>query len=233
MNQGRRYIRNSVIALLGVTVLLAAISRLYASTVHENTPQWLRTVISLGLQIESRAVTQTGTMQILDVRNLGAFTGITAEGDFAVEIIAGPVHKVTLVRGDGGHGWNIDVESRNDGVLRFRRESGGAEDVLRIEGPALASIQAHKLRNLTIRGWKAPEFTIRVKDLADIRLEDSAVERWIIQSESPVVVHADKATTSAGLRIHASGQISVRAADAGKIELRGSGANVIIHRNGK
>jgi hypothetical protein len=233
MNQGRRYIGNSVIALLAVTVLLAAISRLYASTVHENTPQWLRRVISLGLKIESQPVTQTKAPELLDVRNLGPFTGIRAEGDFAVEVIAGPAHKVTLERADGGQGWNIDVESQKDGVLRFSRAPGSAGDVLRIEAPVLTSIQAHGLRYLTIRGWKAPEFTLRVKDLAEVRLEDTAVERWIIHSESPVVVHADKATTSAGLKIHASGQISLRAADNGKIEFRGTGANVTIQRNGK
>jgi hypothetical protein len=233
MNQGRRYIRNSVIALLGVTVLLAAISRLYASTVHENTPQWLRRVISLGLKLESQTATQTKSLQFMDVRNLGAFTGIRVEGDFGVEVIAGPAHKVTLERADGGQGWNIDVEPQKDGVLLFRREPGSAGDVLRIEAPVLTSVQAHNLRLLTIRGWKEPEFTIRVKDLADVRLEDTAVERWIIHSESPVVVHADKATTSAGLRIHASGQISLRAADGGKIEFRGSGANLTVHRDGK
>jgi hypothetical protein len=234
VKQGRRYIRNSVFALLGVTVLLAAASRLYASTVDENTPQWLRWMVSLGLAVElnDKPVTPTNTMQDLDSLDFGPFTAVSVEGDFAVEVIRGPAYKATLVQADGGPASDISVEKQEDGTLRFQRDPGGADDVLQIQAPALTSIQAHDLRQLTLRGWKAPEFTIHVKDVADIRLEDSAVERWILRSETPVMVHADKATLSAGLTIHATGQISFREAGGGKIDVRGN-RNVIIRRTAK
>jgi hypothetical protein len=234
VKQGKRYIRNSVLALLGVTVLLAAASRLYASTVDGNTPQWLRWMVSLGLavEVESKPETVANTMQNVQVRDFGAFTAVSVEGDFAVEVIRGPVCKATMVRAVGGPAWDLSVVKQEDGTLRFQRDAGRAEDVLQIQAPTLTSIHAHDLRQLTLRGWKVSEFTIHVKDVADIRLEDSAVERWILRSETPVMVHADKSTLSAGLTIHASGQISFRDAGGGKIDVRGN-RSVIIRRTAK
>ncbi len=124
------------------------------------------------------------------------------------------------------------MEWQQGGPLRFKGKASSAGDVLRIEAPMLTSIEADGLKQLTVRGMKVPELTIRMKNLARIRLEESAVARWYCIPKRRSLVQADKATTSAGLNIQTYGKVSVQAANVGPVNVGGSPGQMSI-RTGK
>ncbi len=69
MKQGKRCIRNTVLALFGISVLVTAAERVYVAVVDEHTPQWLRSVMSLGLAVTDRrdVVARTANPQVVDL----------------------------------------------------------------------------------------------------------------------------------------------------------------------
>jgi hypothetical protein len=228
MNQGKRHIRNTMIALCGITLLIVVAGRIHASVADASTPQWLRNVMSLGLAVVViRAPSpQVAISQASGLAELRDFRRISVEGDFAVEVVSAPQYKVSLVPASD-HPWRIGAERLQDGLLRLTAGSGTAGAVLRVEAPVLTGIEAQGLTQLTLRGWNAEEMTIRVKNVAGLGIEESAVERWILNAETPIDVRADKATFSAGLTVRGSGQIDIEG-PAGKIKLRGTNAQFSI-----
>ena len=230
MNQGKRYILYTTCALGGLTLLLATASWVSASVDEANTPRWQRTLLSLGLQMQDNRKRETPTQPITlaDAGQL-RFTRIDVDGDFAVEAVTAPVHKVSLVSGKPTS--ILAAQGEQGDLLKLTGGPDSAGAVLRIEAPALAHIEAANLRQLTVRGSQAPEFTIRTKKVAALRIEESAVGRWILKAETPVEVLADKATMSAGLNIDASGNIDFQSHD-GKVKLRGNGGKIMIKSAG-
>lgn len=221
MNRGKRYVRNSVLVLIGLTVLLPVASKLYASVVKPDTPSWLRVLISLGQSVEvsRQHAPQSQAVRIEDAGEL-RFTRINVIGEFAVEVIAAPLHKVALVGADG-RAMSVSAKVQKEGLLALE---GGADTegaVLRIEAPALTSIDAQRLPLLTIRGFQAPELLISSRKVERIVLESSDIERWNLDAQTPVLVEADRATVAAGLNILAKGNFSLKSEQ--NITFRGSG----------
>jgi hypothetical protein len=230
MNQGKRYIRNTVIAMAGVTVLVVVAQRIYASTVDAGTPQWLRSVLSLGFEVTVNPAPSplAQISQAAVLAELRDFRQISVEGDFAVEVVSAPQYKVSLIPASS-EAWTIGSAWQQGAMLRLKGGKGSEGAVLRIEAPVLTRIEAQGLRQLTVRGWKAQEMTIRTKNVANVRLEDSAVGRWILNAETPVVLHADQATAAAGLDFQTSGTISIYGADGKKmVDMQGKGGRVSI-----
>jgi hypothetical protein len=220
MNRGKRYIRNTVLVLIGMTVLLTAASKLHASVVTPDTPSWLRILISLGQSVEvsRQHAPQSQPVRIEDAGAL-RFTRIRVDGEFAVEVIAAPLHKVSLVGPDGQAG-SVKAKGQQGGLLALEGSAGGEGAVLRIEAPALTSIDAQGLPQLTIRGFQAPALLVSTKKVARIVLENNDIEQWNLESLTPVEVEADKATIAAGLNILASGFFSLNGGQ--KIKFNGS-----------
>ena len=228
MNQGKRSVRNFLLAMLAVSAVLPGLSRLHAAVVDPDTPPWLRSLASLGLRVNvtGKAAPQSLAVSMEEAGQL-RFTQINVDGDFTVEVVAGPVHKVSLI-GTTGQGDDLEVKGRKDGLLLIKGGAGSKGALLRIEAPSLKSIEARQLHLLTIRGWQAPEFTLLMRNLAGVRLEECAVEQWILWSDNPVVVQADEATFSAGYDIQASGQITIHGAGGQNLTFRGVGSRVSL-----
>lgn len=233
MNQGRRRIRYTVIAVAGLTVVMVGAARLHASTVDAGTPQWLRSVMTLGMAVsrketitaESLASKLPRAMTLDDIRD---FTRISVEGDFSVEVVGAPQYKVSL-NGVSAEKWALDWGMQSDGLVRIKGGAGTEGGVLRVETPTLVSIEATGLRQLTVRGVEAPELSLQMKDLTGVRLEENNVGSWIFHSETPVVVQAEGIRTSAGLRIQASGHITINGPGAQIVNVRGGTSKVSIH----
>jgi hypothetical protein len=237
MNQGKRYILYTILAVCGVTVVVTAATRLYATAVEENTPQWKRRMMSLGLAVavKNEPVPESsirsalqGNERIVDLSPFRDLKSIAVEGEVAVEIISAPEYR--LIMPAAGVTWSMATEQKGGGQLRIKAD--GTEGVtLRIEAPTISSIEAQSLRRLTIRGWQAVELTVRVRNLDDVHLEECIVGRWILHAETPVALKVDKATTSAGLNMRHYGQIRVDGAGGQTMNLRGTGGYVSIRIN--
>jgi hypothetical protein len=233
MNQGKRHIRYTVFVLAGLTVLMTGAARLYASAVDENTPHWLRSVMSLGLavSVHHEPAPPVEISQAAGLATLRDFTQLGVEGDFAVEVVSAPQYRVSLVPANG-QAWSIGAQWQKDGLLRLKGGAGSQGAVLRIEAPMLTSIEAQDLMQLTVRGWMAKKMTLRMKNLDGVHLQDSVVEQWILNAESPVSIQVDKATLSAGLDIRGNGKMSINDADGKKLaDLWGTGGRVSIRSN--
>jgi hypothetical protein len=233
MNQGKRHIRYTLIAMVGLVVLMVGAARIYASTVNADTPQWLRGVMSLGMAMKLRgtipsAASSTATAPpvatLADLRN---FTKVSVEGDFSVEVIGAPDYKVGLT-GASADKWTLDWDLEEDGLVRIKGGEGTEGGVLRIETPTLVSVEATGLRQLTVRGVTAPELNIRMKDLAGVLLEDCEVGNWILHSTTLVEVQAQKLSSSAGYSIQASGQLTIHGPGASKMNIRGGSGKIIV-----
>jgi hypothetical protein len=227
MNRGKRYIRNTVIALFGLTVLFVAASRLYASVVKPDSPPWLRTLVSLGqsVQVSRQSPPQLQAVRVQDAGGLH-FSRISVEGDFAVEVVAAPVHKVSLA-GYDGQSEGVEVQGQRDGLLLLKGMTGSEGAVLRIETPAIAGVEARYLRQLTLRGFKAAEVSISTRRVSTVLLEENDIGHWNLNSETPVVVKADRATVVAGMNIRGRGVMTLESADGKTINFMGSGAHDI------
>jgi hypothetical protein len=236
MNQGKRCIHYTVLALLGATLLGTAAERLYQATVDNSKPGWLRSVASLGLVVHRNTVpepahqmTATATEQLASLRG---FTRLQVEGDLGVEIISAAEYKVSLAPASD-RPWSIATSPGRNGLLAITGGPGTEGSTLRVEAPALTSIEATNLRQLAIRGWHTPDLTLRTKNLTDARIEESSVERWTLNAATPVVLQLDTATISAGLDMKYSGQIRVRGAnDKAIASLDGTGGRITIKTGG-
>jgi hypothetical protein len=238
MNQGKRHIRNTVITVCGLTVLTVVAARLYASTVDADTPPWVRKLMTLGLAateratITSAASPATKSARILTLSDLRDFTGINVEGSFAVEITGAPQYKVSL-DGVATEKWTLDWDRAEGGVARIKGGAGTEGSVLHIETPALTSIEAKGLKQLTVRGVKGPELTLRLKDVAGVRLEGNSVGSWILHSDTPVEVQAERIAPAAGYTIRATGYVTIHGPGKTKTIVRGGGSSLLIYRNNK
>jgi hypothetical protein len=220
MNRGKRYLRNTALALVGATVLFTAAGRLYASVVTPDTPSWLRALISLGqpVKVSRDHAPQSQPVRIEEAGEL-RFTRIRVDGGFSVEVIAAPLHKVSLV-GPDGQAASVNARGQKDGLLAIEGGAAGEGAVLRIESPALVSIDAQGPPKVTIRGFQAPDLLVSTKEVARLVLENNDIEQWNLESLTPVEVDADKSTIAAGLNIVARGSFSLTAGE--KIRFNGS-----------
>jgi hypothetical protein len=220
MNRGKRHIRNTLLALLATAVWFPVASRLQASVVKPDTSPWVRSLVSLGQTVVTRGDTaaQVQAVRMEDAGQL-RFSQIGVEGDFAVEVVGAPLHKVSL---GGGHAGNVTVAGQADGLLLLKG-TAGHDAVLRIEAPALTSINARNLPKLTIRGMQAPRLSIATAGVTRVHLQDASIGLWIVRAETPVVLEADAATMAAGVNVQGYGAISVSGPDGQKVRFRGSG----------
>ncbi len=95
MNQGKRYIRNTVFVLYGTAALYVGMNRLYLSTVDAGTPQWLRSTLSLGLAAAPEPE-PAPELKPADVALLRDFTRLSVAGDFTVEVVGAAQYKVSF-----------------------------------------------------------------------------------------------------------------------------------------
>jgi hypothetical protein len=236
VNQGKRHIRLTLITLAGLIVVLVSAARLQASTVDADTPQWLRTVMSLGLASSKKGTTTTAALpvanssQAMTLAELRNFTGISVEGDFSVELVGAPEYKVSLDGASTGK-WALDWGIQEDGLVRIKGGAGTEGGVLRVETPVLANIEATGLRHLTVRDITAPELSLRMKNVAGVNLEENAVSTWILHSETPVVVQAERLTSSGVFTIRTSGYVTIIGPGKHKTIVRGGsgGSALTIH----
>jgi hypothetical protein len=213
MNQGKRYIRNTVFGLYGVIVLIGGAAWLHASVVDASTPQWLRSVLVLGLKSTDKAApaSETERVQVMVLRGQRDRTQITVEGNFAVEVIGATRNKLSVTKPrNSGQKLNIRMDVPKNGPVRVTGDPDMDGAVLRIETSTITSIDAQGPSQLTVRGVRMPEMSIRMQDVAAARLQDSAVGRWILHSDTPLEVLVDKATASAGLDVQTSGPLTIR-----------------------
>jgi hypothetical protein len=110
---------------------------------------------------------------------------------------------------DGKHR-NLGVAWIKDGVLQLTGNTNMRDAVLRIETPVLDYVDVSGAQSMTVRGLKVPQLTIHMKDVAELHVQESAVGQWILHSRTPVKVQLDKATSSTGLRLQATGRVSIR-----------------------
>lgn len=217
MNQGKRYILYTVLALCGATTLAMAATRVYVATVDDNTPRWLRNVISLGLAVEMNPgpptlLTATAPDKMATLRD---FNQVIVDGDFTVEIVSAAEYKVSLTSAST-QPWSISAALQKYGPLTLTAGAGSEGAVLRIETPALTSIDARNLRQLTIHGWQIPALALRMKNLGGVRIEESSGKSWTLSAETPTTLQLDRATFAGDISFKSSGRISFQNAEDGK-----------------
>lgn len=214
MKQGKRYIRNTVFALYGVTVLAAATAWLHASVVDAGTPPWLRSAMALGLEVaveDAGPASEAQPVQVMSVKGLRDRTELVAEGDFAVEVMGARQNRISMTRTGGSSGKSkISVGMPKSGPVRVKGDPGLEGAVLRIETATLHSIDTQGAGRLTVSGVRMPTLSIRMNGATAVRLQDNAVGRWVLHSDTPVEVLVDKATASAGFDAEVSGAITIR-----------------------
>lgn len=208
MNRGKRCILHTVLAMHGLTILVAGATWLYGSTVHAGTPQWLRSLMSLGLQVTENRDTSASPAAI-NLNDLRNFTQLHMDGNFKVEIIGAENYRISVTPADGKQR-NLGVAWIKDGVLQLTGNTNMHDAVLRVETPALDYINVSRAQSMTVKGLTVPQLTIHMKDVAELDVQESAVGQWILYSRTPVKVQLDKATSSTGLRLQATGRVSIR-----------------------
>jgi hypothetical protein len=235
MNQGKRYIRNTMLALLGATFLGTVANRIYNATVDDNTPGWQRSILSLGLAVEKNDIPEPPTKSTItthaELAALRDFNQISVSGDLTVEIVSAAEYKVTLTPAST-QPWSVATEHQKNGLLKLAGGHGSEGAALRIEAPALSSIEAQNLRQLTMRGWQSPELKVRMKNVAGARIKESAGGHWTLNAETPIALELDKATISGVFDIKSSGEISIHHEDGTKMmSLSGTSAHAIFKSN--
>jgi hypothetical protein len=207
MNQGKRYLRNTVYTLFGLLVCYVGMNQLYASTVDAGTAPWLRRTLSLGLVAvaEREPATQ---LKLADLAQLRDFTRLSVSGELTVEIVGAPQYSVTM---SGGADISQLRSWQNEGLLRlvWVGYPPAADAVLRIETPALSRVDAQVLRQLTLRGITAGELSVYLRDVKSVSLQQNSVARWKLYSSMPLVIPMDKTTLGAG-SVQTLGDVAIR-----------------------
>jgi hypothetical protein len=207
MNQGERYIRNTVLALCAAAALFFGVNRLFAAVVHSGAPQWLANATSLGLA--SWAKTRSKARYLADLA-LRDFTRLHVAGRFSVEIIGAPQYQLSFTTAEG-RPLPLDVRQKDDQLwlTGFARGDAAATAVLRIETPALAQLDARKLTGLTLRGLQSPQLAVDLNEVPTARLLENKVAHWTLHSDASAEVQVDKATLAAG-KLQTSGDLTIR-----------------------
>jgi hypothetical protein len=209
MNQGKRYVRNSVLALYGAGVVFVGLNRLYASTLDTQTPQWLRGSLTLGLtEIPKRE--PPPQLSSADLAALHDFSRLNVGGDFEVEIVGAAQYKVTFTPPPGSNA-KIRARQRDDELSLHASDDqeAGGKGVLRIEMPTLERLDVQDASQLTLRGLQAEEVTVNLHNVAAARLQQNQVAHWKIHSSDELEVQVDKSTLSAG-SLQTQGNLAIR-----------------------
>ncbi len=208
MNQGIRYLRNTVFGLYGATALFVGLNRLYASTPAQ-TPQWLRSTMTLGLTTHEEPE-PVPAMQPEDLAALRNFSRIRVSGDFIVEIVGASTYKVSFTPAAGG---KAEIHARQvEDLLSLRAaddDEEGGKGVLRIEMPMLVRLSAQDVSELTLRGLQAEEVSVSLHNVARARLQQNKVAHWKLYSSEPMEIPVDAATLAAG-SLQTQGNLSIR-----------------------
>ncbi|MEO8314309.1 MAG: hypothetical protein ABI645_05885 [Pseudomonadota bacterium] len=208
MNQGKRQIRNTLLAVCGITVLIPGATRLYASVVDPNTPMWMSSVLSLGLKVANADVKpQAKALQVVALGDVREFTQVEIEGAFAVEVIGAQQYRVSMTPAPGRTG-NIGAEWNEGGLLRIKGGAGAAGAVLRIEVPTLASIDLQGAELLTVRGLQAPVVSLHTKNVKVAEILESKVGTWDMTALTPLDVRMGNGTSS-DLNLKVSGKSTI------------------------
>lgn len=207
MNQGRRYIRNTVLGLYGALVLFFGVNRLVVAMAGAGAPEWAINTATLGLAY----VTRTGSgAQYLSAQALHDFTRVHVRGRFAVEITGGAEYHLSFTAANG-RPLPLGVKQEGEQLwltgLTTGNKAGPA--LLRIQMPALAALDARLLTGLTLRGLQSPHITVDLNDVSAARLAENKVGQWVLHSDDPAEVQVDKATLAAG-EIQVSGAVAIR-----------------------
>ncbi len=204
MNQGKRYLRNTVLTAYGALVVFVGMNRLHASVVDADTPTWLRSAMTLGLREE----VEPEPRPEMDLATAKDFTRVVMTGRYDVEIIGAAHYKVTFVpaAGDVGklHASQADGvlhlhAERNDGEGEGESEGNGegTAGTIQIETPALQQVHA-RVNHLTIRGMQGDTLQVTGMGRGDVTLLQNQVANWRLTSGAPMQVRVDDATFAAG-----------------------------------
>lgn len=207
MNQGKRYLRNTVLALYGAGALYFGVNRLYAATIHSTAPQWLGNTTSLGLAYWEKTGSNARYLTDLALRD---FTRLHLNGRFTVEIVGAPQYQLSFTAADG-RTLPLDVRQQDDRLWLsgFTLNDAAEAAVLRIETPALVQVDARMLTGLTLRGLQSQELTVDLNDVSAARLLENSVPLWRLRSGLSAEVQVDQATLTAG-KLLISGDLAIR-----------------------
>jgi len=205
MNQGKRNIRNTVIALYGAVVLFIGANSLYVAKL-DTAPSWLRSTLSLGLTAHAKSQPRPELTDV-DLASLRDFSRLIVEGDITVEIVGADAYKVTFTT----PGSNRLRAWHNGDVLRVEAESGGAAGatVLRIEMPELKSLYIKDAKQLILRDVRSAELNVIATNVRAASLQQNRVARWKFYSSEPLEALVDKATLTAG-SMQTTGNLTIR-----------------------
>ncbi|MEO6079627.1 MAG: hypothetical protein ABIQ86_07610 [Steroidobacteraceae bacterium] len=196
MNQGKRYIRNTVLAMLGVPVLVAGATRIYASAVDVDSPQWVRSLMSLGLTVVASGdvESQANASQLVDLGDVLEFSRVEVEGMYTVEVVGAQQYKVSVTPA-AGKAMNVGAEWNKGGLLRIKGGPDAAGAVLRIEAPTLTSIDARGVELLTVRALQAPVVSLRMRAVKAAQILESN-GTWMMDAAGPIEVRMGNGTSS-------------------------------------
>ncbi|MEO6186967.1 MAG: hypothetical protein ABIP38_02505 [Steroidobacteraceae bacterium] len=207
MNQGKRYVRNTVIGLYGTAVLFVGLNRLYASTLDTQVPQWLRSTMTLGLAVHPEHE-PVQAMKAGDLAELRNFRHVRVVGNISVEIVGAEAYRVTFTPASGSKA-EIQARQEDDLLSLYAGGEGGGTGVLRIELPTLVRLSAQDVSELTVRGLQAQDVSVSLHNVAAARLQQNKVAHWKLYSSEALEVPVD-ATTLASGSLQTQGDLSIR-----------------------
>jgi hypothetical protein len=156
MNQGRRYIRNTVLVLYGTGVLWVGMNRLFASVIDDQSSPGLRNVMSLGLMQVTEEEEEPG----IDLAAARDFTKLSVMGRLDLEIVGAEQYNVTFSPAPGQSGRvKAQLEEETLHLYSDPYEGQGAIGTLRIETPALTDLHTN-VASLTVSGLRSPAMSL-------------------------------------------------------------------------
>jgi len=206
----RRDIRNTMLALYGGVLLFVAANRLHAAVVDSDTPEWLRALLSLGLDGYTMIRRSTTPGEAAD-RVFRDVTRLNVSGDFTVEIIGAAEYKVSFPAAEGAA---RRLRARRKGEELWLQDDAASNAdgglTVRIETPAITQVVATGLRGVTLRGLQGKHLDVELQDVGWARLQQNAVAHWKLAADEPLDLHVDQATLAAG-QLQIVGELVIRA----------------------
>jgi hypothetical protein len=214
MNQGKRYLRNTVFVLWGTAAVFVGWNRVY-SAVSTGAPQGKYSMLTLGLRQDTRDREAPG----IDLAQAKDFTRLSVRGRINVEIVGASAFKVSFTPAAGKTPRIKVFQSEGTLHVSSREEegdqgelSGDLEGALRVEVPTLSRIDV-AANQIVVRGLHAQELSVFGFGTGEsgltVRLQDNQVAQWKLFSGSPMEVRVDDATFAAGT-LKSNGDVVIR-----------------------